>query len=175
MEVQRPWQLTSLSYKDFDAVPGNIADYTLGSQLTRENWVPFIITSFSKSRGVPIAQSIWLDYAAAKSGANWVASLEAFLAPHGQEPLTEVEQELIRQAFRRITVEGHAQQPDEDILVLFRDNLEALAMFVEDDTAHSYTREQLCQMNSSEIGTLLNETITTFKERARQSSDTQAE
>lgn len=157
-----------LQYEDFDTTPQKISDYKLGDSVTRENWIPFVILSFSKSRGDAEAQAIWLEYASAKSNFNWRKSLDSFLAHKLDNSLSDDEQELVKKSFRKVNTPGHTEIADIDVFEEFTNNLNELLVNYHDDSPfEDMTQEQIKLMPLEEVQDMINAEITAFRDRLR--------
>ena len=92
----------SLPEVDFTKPPKTIEEYKLGDKVTRENFVGFLIQSFSISRGSPKMQLIFFMWLQEKYGLDYVTLLSDFNKNGSWDCLSEEERSIFYTEFSKV-------------------------------------------------------------------------
>ncbi len=87
----------------FNQKPTSIAPYEFGQDVTRENFVNFLILSYAVSRGNFVIQKVFFVMYKRKFGFPWKHVIQDFYENGGYDALTEDEQQIFKKAFRSVS------------------------------------------------------------------------
>lgn len=88
---------------DFNQKPTSIASYEFGQDVTRENFVNFLILSYAVSRGNFVMQKVFFVMNERKFGFPWKHVIQDFYESGGYDALTEEEQQIFQKVFRGVS------------------------------------------------------------------------
>lgn len=111
----------SLSAEVFKETPTEIINYQQGDRINRANFIPYLISSFGFSLGVPQAQQEYLRWKEIHEGFDWSDSIKNFFEAGGIDITTDSERGMIINRFRQVErhEEDYADESDEVILNKF--------------------------------------------------------
>ena len=95
-----------------------VTKFSIEDKITRDNFTAFLIDSFSKSRGVFLAQMAYMSWLRKNSGFDYVSTLDNFRDQGGTDGLSKAERALIQRAYG--VVKGHGDQLESDSLLKYR-------------------------------------------------------
>ncbi|MEN9407469.1 MAG: hypothetical protein RLZZ455_685 [Candidatus Parcubacteria bacterium] len=120
----------TLSIDDFKTSPIQIIPNPTLEKVTRDNFVPTMISTFAYSRGNVAAQLIELDWMKQAHGFNFETTISNFLGAGGVNVLSEIETKRIVDSYRRVrsherylTREGYQTKTDAEVLENFQNSL----------------------------------------------------
>lgn len=88
---------------NFKQKPTSIAPYEFGEDVTRENFVNFLILSYAVSRGNFVMQKVFFVLNKRKFGFPWKHVIQDFYESGGYDALTKEEQQIFQNAFRSVS------------------------------------------------------------------------
>jgi uncharacterized Zn finger protein len=97
----------------FDQPNHSILDYSLGDQVTRENFVSFLVLSFAVSRGHPEIQKMFFMWIEKATKFPFVIILEDFVSNGAASTFSREEWDMFKDAFSKVKKHSDSFDPSE--------------------------------------------------------------
>ena len=108
-----------LTEEDFVKVPGDLSEYRFGGAIQRENFIDYLIKSYSLSRGESLLQLALFDLLKKKTGFDSFKTNEAFIKSGGWRILSNKEREVFLEFFRKVGMHSKFRKSvtEEDLVI----------------------------------------------------------